>query len=112
MKSKKNKKNWNENKLNLKKFNVNMSWKRRKKPSVSKKKRIKQLKKKELKNKGKNLEKISKRNLLKKLNKVRMTQPEALNPNLIPTKAQSKKTPASSTMLPNTTSQVSSLRHR
>jgi hypothetical protein len=42
VKSKKNKKNWNENKLNLKKFNVNMSWRRKKKPSVNKKKRIKQ----------------------------------------------------------------------
>jgi hypothetical protein len=98
------------NKLSLKRFNVNMKLKKKKKPSVNKKKRKKRLKMKEMKNEKCNLEKISKRSLWKKINKVKMTQPEALNPNLIPTKAQNKKTPASSTTLRNTTSPASFLR--
>ena len=90
-----------------KKFNVYTNLKRKKKQNVNKKKRKKPLRMKGQKMLKDKLEKTSKRNQLKKSNKARMTQPEVQNPNLIPTKAQNKKTLASWTTPPNTTSQAS-----
>lgn len=98
------------NKPNWKKFNVNTSSKRKRKQIVNKKKRTKPLKTRGLKMPIGKLE-TSKRNQLKKPNKDKMKQPEVQNPNLIPTKAPNKKTLASWTTPPNTTSQVSFHRH-
>jgi len=98
------------NKPNWKKFNVNMSSKRKRKQNVNKKKRTKPLRTKELKMPIDKLE-TSKKNQLKKPNKDRMIQQEVQNPNLIPTKAPNKKTLASWTTPPSTTSQVSFPRH-
>ena len=91
----------------MKKSNGNTNSKRKRRQNVNKKKRKKPLRMKGQKMLKDKQEKISKRNQLKKSNKARMTQPEVQNPNLIPTKAQNKKTLASWTTPPNTTSQAS-----
>jgi len=95
------------NKLSWKRSRGNMSLKRKRKQDVNRKKRTKPLKMKERKTPKEVLKITSKENQLKNLNKARMKQREVQNPNLIPTKAPSKKTLASLTTHPSTTSQVS-----